>query len=413
MSRFSSLSSTSRILGMGESSRGLVVTTIIHPGGPVILSGRLVEATHDAAIANRAAAGRYQWIRVRTSPSVNPAAMASPSQPPHGARWRSGQPADPLRQVPAPTGPAWLQLDTPPVTIPPRVKVARLAGVLALVLATATLLIWLLFWLRPPGPACLVIAGAGYEDNLAFPPNAQGREAMGRLAKLAGTSSPLSRLFRRSGTLRLVHPPVEVQRGTDWSRNLDDAPEKTAIVFLALNGGADGKGAYLLPQDATGEEGDRIRLESILARLAELPADRNKLLILDATALTAHWTLGLLHNDFARALADLEEKIVAVPNLVVLSSSGVDQRSWPTAYLRVSLFARHRREGWLGRPDAGRDGRVNAWELYRYVASQVEADARRLHGVMQTPVLLPRQGGEQRARAIPMTFQLDESAIEG
>ncbi len=334
--------------------------------------------------------------------------MATSPQPPRGPDWRPGQPA-PARPTPPAAGPAWRRLDATPTPLPPRVKAGRLAGILALVLATATALIWLLFWLRPPGPACLVLAGAGYEDNLALPHNAPGREAMGRLANLAGTSSPLSLFFRRSGRLRLVHAPTEVARGGDWAKGLDGAPEKTAIVFLALHGGADAKGAYLLPQDATGDEGDRIRLESILDRLAELPAGRYKLLILDATWLQANWTLGLLHNDFARALADLEEKIIAVPNLVVLSASDVDQRSWPTADLRLSLFVQHFMQSLVDRGGA----HVNAWELYQAVARKVEADAQRLHGVTQTPVLLPRNGGEARARAIPMTFQLEESALEG
>jgi hypothetical protein len=288
---------------------------------------------------------------------------------------------------------------------------ARLAGVLGLVLITATAMVWLLFWLRPPGPACLILVGAGYEDNLAVPPNAQGRETMSRFARLAGSSSPLSRLFQRSGRLRLAHSPTEMRRGTDWARGVDDAREKTIIVFLALHGGADGKGAYLLPHDTSADPEDRLRLDAVLDRLAQLPDDRNKLLILDATGLGAHWTMGLLHNDFPRALAELESRIITIPNLVVLSASGIDQRSWPSADLRTSLFGHYLLEGLLGQ--AGQGSGLDAWKLYQHVAGKVEQEARQLHGVVQTPVLLPREGGEARARAISLTFRLDESALEG
>jgi hypothetical protein len=278
-------------------------------------------------------------------------------------------------------------------------------------LGAAAFLVWLLLWLAPPGPACLILAGAGYEDNLAVEPNARGKEAMRRLAGLARSSTPLSSLFRRSGRLRLAHAPLEVRRGGDWARGLEAVPEKTVIVLLAMHGGADGQGAYLLPHDSTGAVEDRIRVETVLARLAELPSGRNKLLIFDATAPSEMRSAGMLVNDFARALAGLEEQIRAVPNLVVLSSSDVDQRSQASADGRTTLFGQHLLVG-LRQGRSRPDGRLNAWQLFQHVRQHVEEDTRRLRGATQTPVLLPRDGGEARARAIPLTFQFEEGDEE-
>jgi hypothetical protein len=284
--------------------------------------------------------------------------------------------------------------------------------VLSALLGTAALLVWLLLWLAPPGPACLVLAGAGYEDNLALAHNARGREALVRLAGLASTSTPLSSLFRRSGRLRLAHAPMEVRRGGDWARGLEGALEKTVVVVLAMHGGADREGAYLWPHDTTGAVEDRIRVGAVLARLAELPRGRNKLLVLDATGLAEMRSAGMLVNDFARALGDLDERIRAVPNLVVLASTDADQRSQPAADGRTTLFMRHLLEGLREGRSAGPGGRLDAWQLYQQVRQRVEDDARRLRGAVQTPVLLPREGGEARARAIPLTFQFGEDGEE-
>ncbi|MFO0876421.1 MAG: vWA domain-containing protein [Gemmataceae bacterium] len=338
--------------------------------------------------------------------------MASSTPPGPRGNWRSTPAPAAPDASPSASLPAWRQMSPAPV-LPPRVRVARLAGVLGLVFGTATLLAWLLLWLAPPGPACLILAGAGYEDNLAVDPNPQGREALTRFARLAGTSSPLSWLFQRSGRLRVAHSPLEVLRGTDWWRGLDDVREQTIVVFLALHGGADAQGAYLLPQDASAAPADRLRLEAVLDRLAELPADRHKLLILDATAQGPSWSLGLLHNDFARALDALEPRIAAIPNLLVLSSSGINQRSWPAADLRTTLFARCLLQGLAGDADADRNGRLQGWEIYQYLAREVQTDARRLHGAEQLPVLLPRAEAETRARALSLTFQLDSTALDG
>ena len=54
----------------------------------------------------------------------------------------------------------------------------------------------------------------------------------------------------------------------------------------------------------------------------------------NATQVAADWRLGVLHNDFARALNRLDAEVRAVPNLVVLSASGEDQLSWSSEELR-------------------------------------------------------------------------------
>ncbi len=317
------------------------------------------------------------------------------SSTPPSPSWRPAPPAPP-----GPARPSGWRFR--PASSRPR-RAVRLGGAVLLLLLAAGALVQLLLWLAPPAPACLVLIGAGYEDNLAYPHNAQGREATSRLARLAQGSGSWSPLFPRSGKLNLAQGPIELRRGTDWRRALGGFKEPTVLVYLALHGGADSRGAYLLPQDGSAEEEDRLRLEDVLDQLAQLPARQNKVLLLDATRMTANWPLGMLHNDFARALDELDGKIVAVPNLIVVSASGPDQRSWSAG--RTSAFARHVVEGLQGKADRNGDGRTDAWELFCHVRDGVEGWARAHRGATQVPVLLPKADGQRRARAINLTFR--------
>src|SRR5262249_7571443 len=62
---------------------------------------------------------------------------------------------------------------------------ARLPCVTPALWAVPVALIVVAFFLRPPKPMHLVLIGAGYEDNLAVPPNAAGRKGLEGLTRLA------------------------------------------------------------------------------------------------------------------------------------------------------------------------------------------------------------------------------------
>src|SRR5262249_52810827 len=87
-----------------------------------------------------------------------------------------------------------------------------------------------------------------------------------------------------------------------------------------------------------------------------------------------------------------------IENLVVLCASDEGQRSWASPEWRHSVFLHYVREGLKG--GASNEGRLTAGALYRYVAKEVESWARENRGERQTPVLLPEQGGPERADRI-------------
>ena len=301
-----------------------------------------------------------------------------------------------------PTGPRWRrESQAGDSRWPRRLGVAGLFGGF---LACTGLLVWASFWLFPPKPAGLILVGAGYETNLAVPHNVAGREGMQELA--AWSRSQPAEFWWRSGLLKLKPEPIELQKNAAWDTALTRADEKTVVLYFAMHGASDAKGPYLIRQDADGSdpERDRLRVTEILERLKKLPAGKNKVVIFDATQVPAYWSLGVLHNDFARALEQLDGEIDKIPNLVVLSASAPDQRSWASDELKRTLYSYYVLEGLKGAADANEDGRVDALELHTYISTAVERWVRANRQAVQTPVLLPSKSGPDRAGNILLTM---------
>src|SRR5438132_5087945 len=202
--------------------------------------------------------------------------------------------------------------------------------------------------------------------------------------------------------------PREYHKDLSWYKSLAQVKQKTVIVYLALHGGADaeGKQPYLLPQEADVCEPDkRVWLRDILAQMAEIGDEKNKLLILDATQVASCWPPGMLHNDCAHALQspEIKELIQKTPRLVVLCSSDVDQRSWVDEQWGCTVFAHFVAEGLRGAADRASESpndRVTALKLARYVTDNVRRWVYNNRGELQTPVLV---GGDDRAKLIELS----------
>jgi hypothetical protein len=298
--------------------------------------------------------------------------------------------------------PQWRREPATPAAAAPVKRLSRKTkiGFAALAfLVFCGLLVFAVLLLIPPKPAVLVPLYAGYEDNLAVPANPYGRMAAQDLEGLA--ESGLGSFAWGSGALRLRSKASEVRTDEPWEKDLSDFKEKTVVVFMALHGGGDHDGAYLLPANSNGrpDEKNRLRMEKVLERLGQIDQTKNKLLIIDATQISADWPLGILHNGFARQLDLLNDKIAAIPNLVVMSASDVNQRSWVSEEWRQTIFSHYVIEGLKGVAGKESGGRINALDLHKYVQQNVERWVRSNREASQRPVLLPRgDKGEALAR---------------
>ena len=169
------------------------------------------------------------------------------------------------------------------------------------------------------------------------------------------------------------------------------------MVFVSAHGGRDRDGPFLFPEDSNGEPADRVRFKTLLDQLGRLPANKQKLLIVDAMHASAFAELGLVHNDFAAAVEEMDSEIAAVPNLAVLLSSGVDERSWISPEWGTSAFAHFALAGLNGAADADGNKRITVGELVSYVTPRVSDWVRDNRGARQVPILLPKGDGEAAA----------------
>jgi Mg-chelatase subunit ChlD len=257
--------------------------------------------------------------------------------------------------------------------------------------AALVVLVLVILWLLPPKPATLIVLGDDYVDDLALPHNLYGMNTARELEKLArGGETPV--FWWGSGTLQLHQSLERPKPEASLGMNLGNVKARTLVIYLALHGGADGKGAYLFVADHK-----RIYIKDILEQLKhENLKDNRKLLILDPTQPTVSWPLGLMHNDFARELLKLEGDIANVPNLVVVCASDVGQRSWVSEEWRRSIFGHFVREALRGATLADNDRIKGDW-FCKYVSSGVGDWVRENRGAKQTPLILPRENWEKLA----------------
>jgi hypothetical protein len=199
-----------------------------------------------------------------------------------------------------------------------------------------------------------------------------------------------------TGGTRLLHDPKRITERAAWDPEAwKKSREPALVIFVALHGGVDSREGYLYIDDP---RGGRLRLqEDVIDGLASVTKEKRVLLILDATQVSDHWTDGILHNDFARRLEGLDDRIKAQDNLLVLSASAPDQRSWASEEWQQTIFAHYVLEGLKGAADTDQSGNLSAWELYEYVRDDVKKWARDNRAAVQEPVLLPRAEGRARA----------------
>jgi hypothetical protein len=262
-----------------------------------------------------------------------------------------------------------------------------LAGAILLGLIVAAVLL-----LRPAHLPRIVVAGPANADTLSTLPNIAGANAAHGLADWAGDGKDRP---------HLVGAPAEEVNGDEWARGLDDGKEDSVVLSLNLHGGVDASGQAFLwlvpPKAPEPTEKQKLRVSAIISRLGQLPDKKRKLLIVDATQISVSYAHGQLHNDFARALKQLDMQIEQVPNLVVLCASDEDQRSWVSEEWQTSIFSHLLLEAAKGA--AGVD-RVTVADLFKYLQKEVPAWTLSNRGENQTPILLPAGSGIERAKKI-------------
>jgi hypothetical protein len=267
----------------------------------------------------------------------------------------------------------------------------KVAAAVAGTLACLAVIVALIFLLFRPESVAVVLVGSDYADNLLVPHNVMGAEGLAGIETLAKTPASVS--FLPAATLSLIQPLQALDQVDQWETLIEGLAkkkfqEKTILLVVALHGGSDPTGAYLMPGKMAGPE-DQLKLADMIASLARLPRDKQKILVVEGAQASANWRLGMMHNDFARQLEELEDDIRKVPNLWVLSAADVDQRCWVSEGLGRTVFSHYLIEALRGKA-SGVDGQLTLDELHDYVFRNVRDWVWNARRAIQEPVLLPR-----------------------
>jgi hypothetical protein len=245
-------------------------------------------------------------------------------------------------------------------------------------------------WLKPPTPFTLVLVEADYATNLAIPPNVPGRRAVEDLQAWARDYSEKQWAGDKDKGIDARRITLTAEEDV-IGKALKDCKSPTVVVFLAVHGGADARGAYLVPNGAGLQDRDNLyRLSKVLDALAGLPGKTRKLLVVDTTGVEAILPLGMLHNHFVAALRSEVERR-ADPNLLVMAASAENQTSWASEDFGQTAFAHYFLEGLRGAADKDHQGSVTVQKLFDYVSGEVERWARHNREALQTPILLGKK----------------------
>jgi hypothetical protein len=280
--------------------------------------------------------------------------------------------------------------------------------VIAATLILLSLLTWVATWFLPPQPSRIVLLGTQYRDNLSVAHNAYGWNTLQNLASLGNEASDFR--FWGKELLQIDSQPHAMREGDLGLDRLEESYGDTVVVYVSAHGIADGENAYLLLEDAVPSnipkkrDDGRLSVDVLLDRLASLPKDRHKVLVLDATQESEAWEFGMIYNNFARVLHSRNQRITDIPNLVVISASDVNQRSWPCRAWHRTAFGHFFIEGLRGAAtDKDHDGRLDLQELHHFTTSKVERWAHSYHRALQQPLLLPKgEEGLRRAAAVDL-----------
>lgn len=293
--------------------------------------------------------------------------------------------------------------------LPTRRRIKRIIGLVSLI-ALAVSIGFVLHWLRPIRPACLVLIGSGYETNLLFPNNVYGWSGLLAMDQEVADDEDL---FKSLSRFSLTQPtkmrrvglaPVELKEKS-WDEMWNEIPitsERTLVVCISLHGFADEKDAFLLPNFTVHQPKDFDRsLVSFRKVLDSLKTVKNEniLLILDVSAADVHWPIGMLQNNFVERLQEkYGDEIKSNEKLAVICSCSPEQCSWGSDELQSSVFTHFVIEGLKG---AGHDRQTNvtAQSLFDHVKASVDTWAQANRARNQTPILL---AAETRAMKIDL-----------
>jgi hypothetical protein len=293
---------------------------------------------------------------------------------------------------------SWRSNDAPRRTRGPSRRVRVLVAAIVTTCTLTGLLTWATTSIGPAPRVSITLASTDYRNHLNVPINGYGDRAIGRLAAIANLGSDHLR-----DHICLAGAPIELATADDFLSLPLDRRSSVSIVFLSAHGISSASGPVLLPANAN-SLAESVSVESIIRRMGELPTGQHKVLMIDGVHTRSLPALGVLHNDFARQMCQLDGLIDSIPNLVVVVSSGIDQQSWADPDRGTTAWAASLIDALSGNAtDIFNDGWIDLDDVHKWALTSTETWTRQYVSESQKPLLLPSGiTGETRSRAIAL-----------
>lgn len=293
---------------------------------------------------------------------------------------------------------SWRSSDAPRRSLGPSRRVRILTAAIVTTCTLTGLLTWATTSIGPAPRVSITLASTDYRNHLNIPINGYGDQAIGRLAAIANVSEDPTR-----DHICLTASPVELATADDFLSLPINGESSVSIVFLSAHGVSSSNGPVLLPANAKSLS-DAVTVASIINRMANSPSAQHKVLMIDAVHSRFLPAFGILHNDFARQMRDLDGLIESIPNLVVIVSSDINQQSWANPDQGTTVWASAVTDALSGNArDLRNDGWINLFDVHHSALKSTEAWTKKYIGESQKPLLLPSNGtGQARSQAVTL-----------
>lgn len=302
---------------------------------------------------------------------------------------------------------SWRSSDAPRRPLGPSRHVRILTAAIVTTCTLTGLLTWATTSIGPAPRVSITLASTDYRNHLNLPINGYGDRAIGRLAAIANSSANPAR-----DHMSLAASPIELSTADDFLTLPINRESAVSIVFLSAHGVSSLNGPVLLSANAKNLS-DAVSVASIIDRMADYPSAQYKVLMIDGVHSRSLPALGILHNDFARQMRDLDGLIESIPNLVVIVSADIDQQSWANPDQGTTAWASAVIEALSGNArDLRNDGWIDLYDVHQSALKSTETWTQKYIGESQKPLLLPSNiTGETRSQAIAI-YAANQPAID-
>jgi len=302
--------------------------------------------------------------------------------------------------------PLWSWLGANPVANRPRTFFGPILALVLWLLGLCCLCLMML-WIQSPQQIVVLQFVAGYQTNLGVTHNVGGIRFADQLLGL--------RAHQANKGLITIKPTQIVRKNTDLTKIIGQTKSQLLVINFCMHGAMDENGPYLIPDDAewSPETENRIHIDELLQILRNQPESQTKIVLFDASQMESLWSFGVIDNHFSHGLAQLDQKIRDIPNLIVVNSCQPKEYSWMIHNLGISNFATQFLKCISGgTKDLNLDGQIDLSEVLAGLKLEVSSWASINRNSSQTIMILPNEELSGKLLAKALVCQAGSDPVE-